>query len=110
MGTPNSSQDTAENPAARNHGRLVELAKAINKLALNRRLLEMMKQGKVASPRITNQALGLGGENRSRTRKLLNKRSERDAGRQGKHWSKILDTIDLNLKHVRREERQLKEE
>ena len=110
MGTPNSSQNTAENPAARNHGRLVELAKAINKLALNRRLLEMMKQGKVASPRITNQALGLGGEKRSRTRKLSNKRSEKGAGRQGKHWSKILDTIELNLKHGRREERQLKEE
>ena len=114
---------TAENRAASENGRLRQMANKANELTLGRKLLELMKMEKVASPDIERQAWWLGRKKGGKRREAeetigFNFKGNRykahfkgkDFLDQERSWPRVLDAIDLNLKYCKREERRVKEE
>ena len=114
---------TAENVAAIENGRLRQLANKANELTLGRKLLELMKSERVASPDIERQAWWLGRKKGGKRRETEEAIGFNFRGGQYKahfkwreflsperSWPRVLDAIDLNLKYCKREERRVKEE
>ena len=120
LDAPSNVSYTAETMAACEIGEIRELAKTVNRLAVERKLLEEMKKRKIGSPELECQAYWLGkrkggkmieGEVENKYKANIKGKSKGKSRLEASvPWSKVQDAVDMHLKYCRREERRVREQ